>query len=68
MSATWSKDSIDFTFIDGWVIKADPDEENKVIHVTISNNNGDIADSVGNPRKEHKLSFALVQEDKDEEV
>ena len=68
MSATWSKDSIDFTFIDGWVIKADPDEENKVIHVTISNNNGDITDSVGDPRKEHKLSFALVQEDKDEEV
>jgi hypothetical protein len=68
MSATWSKDSIDFTFIDGWVIKADPDEENKVIHVTITNNNGDITDSVGNPRKEHKLSFALVQEDKDEEV
>ena len=61
-------DTIDFTFIDGWVIKADPDEENKVIHVTISNNNGDITDSVGNPRKEHKLSFALVQEDKDEEV
>ena len=59
---------MDFTFIDGWVIKADPDEENKVIHVTITNNNGDITDSVGNPRKEHKLSFALVQEDKDEEV
>ena len=61
-------DTIDFTFIDGWVIKADPDEENKVIHVTITNNNGDITDSVGNPRKEHKLSFALAQEDKDEEV
>ena len=61
-------DTIDFTFIDGWVLKADADEENKVFHVTIINNDGDITDSVGDPRKEHKLSFALVQEDKDEEV
>tara|TARA_R100000231_G_scaffold133244_1_gene106089 strand:- start:1341 stop:1532 length:192 start_codon:yes stop_codon:yes gene_type:complete len=61
-------DTIDFTFIDGWVLKADADEENKVFHVTIINNDGDITDSVGNSRKEHKLSFALVQEDKDEEV
>jgi hypothetical protein len=61
-------DTIDFTFIDGWVLKADADEENKVFHVTITNNDGDITDSVGNSRKEHKLSFALVQEDKDEEV
>ena len=61
-------DTIDFTFIDGWVLKADADEENKVFHVTIINNDGDITDSVGNSRKEHKLSFALVQEDKNEEV
>ena len=61
-------DTIDFTFIDGWVLKADADEDNKVFHVTISNNNGDITDSVGNARKEYKLSFALVQEVKDEEV
>ena len=61
-------DTIDFTFIDGWVLKADADEENKVFHVTIINNDGDITDSVGNSMKEHKLSFALVQEDKDEEV
>ena len=59
-------DTIDFTFIDGWVLKADADEENKVFHVTILNNNGDTTDSVGNSRKEHKLSFALVQEAKDE--
>ena len=59
-------DTIDFTFIDGWVLKADADEENKVFHVTILNDNGDITDSVGNSRKEHKLSFALVQEAKDE--
>ena len=73
MSATWSKDSIDFTFIDGWVIKADPDEENKVIHVTISNNDGEVFD------KNHKLSNELTfsvgvlhrsdfKEAKDEEV
>ena len=61
-------DTIDFTFIDGWVLKAEADEENKVFHVTITNNNGDITDSVGNPRKEQTVSFALVQEDKDEEV
>ena len=57
-------DTIDFTFIDGWVLKADADEENKVFHVTILNSNGDITDSVGNSRKEHKFSFSLVEEDK----
>lgn len=61
-------DTIDFTFIDGWVLKADADEENKVFHVTITNNNGDITDSVGNCLKELKFSCALVQKDKDEEV
>ena len=59
---------MDFTLIGGWHLEAEADEENQVFHITLSNNNGDITDSVGNPRKEHKLSFALVQEDKDEEV
>ena len=61
-------DIMDFTLIGGWHLEAEADEENQVFHITLSNNNGDITDSVGNPRKEHKLSFALVQEDKDEEV
>lgn len=61
-------DTIDFTFIDGWVLKADADEENKVFHVTISNNNGDITTLSKHPGKELTFSFALVQEDKDEEV
>ena len=61
-------DTIDFTFIDGWVLKADADEENKVFHVTISNNNGDITTLSKHPGKELMFSFALVQEDKDDEV
>ena len=68
MSVNWSQDSIDFTFIDGWVIKAHPDQENKVLHITVSNNNGDIADSVGNSWKEQKFCCALIEEAKDEEV
>ena len=61
-------DTIDFTFIDGWVLKADADEDNKVFHVTISNNNGDITTLSKHPGKELTFSFALVQEAKDEEV
>ena len=67
MSVTWNKDSIDFSFMGGWTLKAEADEENKAFHVTITNSDGDITDSVGNPRKEHKFSFALIEEDKDGE-
>jgi hypothetical protein len=68
MSATWSKDSIDFTFIDGWVIKADPDEENKVIHVTISNNDGEVFDKNHKLSKELTFSVGVLMEAKDEDV
>ena len=68
MSATWSKDSIDFTFIDGWAIKADPDEENKVIHVTISNNDGEVFDKNHKLSKELTFSVGVLMEAKDEEV
>jgi hypothetical protein len=64
MSVTWSKDSIDFSFMGGWVLKAEADEENDVFHVTISNQNGDIVDAEGGEHvKETTVSFSLIREE-----
>ena len=36
-------DKINFTLLGGWILQAEVDEENKVIHVTLANENGEIA-------------------------
>ena len=71
---------MDFTLIGGWYLQAEADEENQVLHMTISNIKGDITDGIQNvddqiiqadldkPKKEFTFSFVLVKEDKDEEV
>ena len=71
---------MDFTLIGGWHLEAEADEENQVLHMTISNVKGDITDGIqavddqiiqadlDKPKKEFTFSFALVEEDKNEEV
>ena len=71
---------MDFTLIGGWYLQAEADEENQVLHMTISNIKGDITDGIQNaddqiiqadldkPKKEFTFSFVLVKENKDEEV
>tara|TARA_Y100000004_G_scaffold113761_1_gene127755 strand:+ start:886 stop:1113 length:228 start_codon:yes stop_codon:yes gene_type:complete len=73
-------DIMDFTLIGGWHLEAEADEENQVLHMTISNVKGDITDGIqtvddqiiqtdlDEPKKEFTFSFVLVEEDKDEEV
>jgi len=36
-------EKINFTLLGGWILQAEVDEENKVIHVTLANENGEIA-------------------------
>ena len=36
-------DKINFTLLGGWILQADVDEENEVVHVTLVNENGQIA-------------------------
>ena len=36
-------ESINFNLLDGWILNAEVDEENKVIHVTLANEKGQIA-------------------------
>ena len=61
-------DIIDFTLIDGWRLEAEADEENKVIHVTISNNDGKVFDKNHKLSKELTFSVGVLMEAKDEEV
>jgi len=53
-----------FTTLDGWTLETEIDEKNKVFHVTISNQNGDIVDAEGGEFvKEATISFALVEDE-----
>ena len=65
-------DIMDFTLIGGWHLEAEADEENKVLHMTISNNKGNVKKKVvsvgGDIRESLTFSIALIEEDKDEEV
>ena len=36
-------ESINFNLLDGWILDAEVDEDNKVIHITLSNEKGQIA-------------------------
>lgn len=36
-------EKINFTLLGGWILKAEVDEENEVIHVTLGNERGQIA-------------------------
>lgn len=63
---------MDFTLIGGWHLEAEADEENKVLHMTVSNIKGNVKKKVvsvgGDIRESLTFSIALVEEDKDEEV
>ena len=65
-------DIIDFTLIGGWNLEAEADEENKVLHMTVSNIKGNVRKKVinvgGEVRDSLTFSIALVEEDKNEEV
>ena len=65
-------DIMDFTLIGGWHLEAEADEENKVLHMTVSNIKGNVKKKVvsvgGDIRESLTFSIALVEEDKDEEV
>ena len=63
---------MDFTLIGGWHLEAEADEENKVLHMTVSNIKGNVKKKVvsvgGDIRESLTFSIALVEEGKDEEV
>jgi len=65
-------DIMDFTLIGGWHLEAEADEENKVLHMTVSNIKGNVKKKVvsvgGDIRESLTFSIALVEEGKDEEV
>jgi hypothetical protein len=60
-------EKINFTLLDGWILNAEVDEENKVIHVTLANENGQIAkkDLTGHTSghlDEATTSYVLIDE------
>ena len=63
---------MNFTLIGGWCLEAEADEENKVLHMTISNNKGNVKKKVisagGGITESLTFSVALIEEDKNEEV
>jgi hypothetical protein len=65
-------DIMDFTLIGGWHLEAEADEENKVLHMTVSNIKGNVKKRVinagGEVRDSLTFSIALIEEDKNEKV
>jgi len=63
---------MDFTLIGGWHLEAEADEENKVLHMTVSNIKGNVKKRVinagGEVRDSLTFSIALIEEDKNEKV
>lgn len=60
-------EKINFTLLDGWILKAEVDEDNKVIHVTLGNENGQIAKKdlssyTGGHLDEDTTSYVLINE------
>ena len=60
-------ESINFNLLDGWILNAEVDQENKVIHVTLSNENGqiakkDLSNYTGGHLSEDTTSYVLINE------
>jgi len=60
-------EKINFTLLGGWILQAEVDEENKVIHVTLANENGEIAKKdlsnyTQGYLKEDTTSYVLINE------
>ncbi|MAR20563.1 MAG: hypothetical protein CMD25_00645 [Flavobacteriales bacterium] len=60
-------EKINFTLLGGWILKAEVDEENEVIHVTLGNEKGqiakkDLSNYTGGHLDEDTTSYVLINE------